>query len=417
MPFFSMLQGRTIVDNQGHSIGKLKDILVSTGEAFPVITALVVTRHGRSILIPWSQVSSLEDDTPVLRVPEDKIHPYEPGPHEIPLGSRVLDRQIIDINGRRVVRVNDLSLARVNGSYRLVGADVSTRGLLRRLGIEGPIEKVLSAFHYQLPLKYISWDTVDPVESGPTGLRLKVQHEALSKMHPADIADIIEQLGQSATSDIFESLDDETAADALLEVDPDRQVSVIDQMDSERAADIIERMPPDDAADLLADMTPERAEELLKLMEKDEAQDVRELLAYPEDSAGGIMTTEYVGLSPALTADQAIQRLRELSPEAETIYYVYVVDDESHLLGVISLRDLIVSPPERPLSEFMIRDVITVDPNMDQDEVAQIFAKYNLLAVPVVDEERRILGIITVDDAIEMVLPAPWKRRLPRIFA
>ncbi|MCL5960130.1 MAG: CBS domain-containing protein [Chloroflexi bacterium] len=417
MPFFSKLQGRTVRDSQGHPIGKLKDILVSTGEPFPVITALAVADRGRSVLVPWSQVASLDNESPLLRVSEDQLQTYQPGPHEISLGSRVLDRQIIDINGRRVVRVNDLSLARVNGNYRLVGADVSTRALLRRLGLEVPVEKLLSAFHYELPSKYISWDTVDPVESGPTGIRLRVQHEALSRMHPADIADIVEQLGQSARSDIFESLDDETAADALMEVDPDRQISVIDQMDSERAADIIELMPPDEAADLLAEMAPDRAEELLKLMEKEEARDVRELLAYPEDSAGGIMTTEYVGLSPSLTADQAIQRLRELSPEAEIIYYVYVVNEEEHLLGVISLRDLIVAPPDKPLSEFMIREVITVDPYLDQEEVAQVFAKYNLLAVPVVDEERRILGIITVDDAIDMVIPTPWKKRLPKIFA
>jgi magnesium transporter len=417
MAFFSRLQGRTVRDNQGQVVGKLADVLVSTGQPFPPIIAIAVSERGQTVFVPWAQIGSLEGEDTTLRVPEREITPYQPAESEISLGSQILDRQIIDINGRRVVRVNDLTLARVDGSYRLVSADISTSALLRRLGLESSVDKLLSLFHSRLPSHHIAWDTVDPVESGPAGIRLRVQHESLSKLHPADLADIVEQLGQSARGDVFDSLDDETAADALMEVEPDRQVAMISEMDSERAADIIEKMPPDEAADLLGDMPHEQAEELLKLMQKEEAADVRELLAYPEDTAGGIMTNEYIALASYLTADQAIQRLRDLAPEAEVIYYIYVTDDEEHLLGVITLRDLIVSPPDRRVGEFMHREPITVDVEDDQEEVAKVMAKYNLLAVPVVDDEERMLGIVTVDDAIESVLPSPWKRRFPKIFA
>jgi len=251
--------------------------------------------------------------------------------------------------------------------------------------------------------QYIAWDAVDPLHEGTAALKLK--YDRLSKMHPADIAEIVTQLGRQVGTSVFETLDTETAADTLQEFDTELQVEVIEGLDDARAADIIEAMEPDDAADLLAEMSQERANALLGLMNRAEADEVRSLLAYDENTAGGTMTTEYVAIPATLTAEQTINRLRELAPEAETIYYIYVTDEEEHLLGVLSLRDLIVSQPQARVADFMHDGPISVTADTPHQDVAFILAKYNLLAVPVVDQEKRLLGIVTVDDAIDLLLP------------
>ena len=201
------------------------------------------------------------------------------------------------------------------------------------------------------------------------------------------------------------------------EMEPDTQVDVLEDLAPERAADILEEMSPDDAADLVADLDQNTRDEILAHMEADEAEEVQELLGYPEDSAGGIMTTEYIALDEHLTASAAINRLRELEPDAETIYYLYVTDENDHLTGVLSLRDLIVAAPDVTIASVMIRRTGRGRRLADQDEVAEVVAHYNLLAVPVVDDDERLVGIVTIDDAIDTVIPTAWKKRLPRVFS
>ena len=230
-------------------------------------------------------------------------------------------------------------------------------------------------------------------------------HAGLAELHPADLATIIDQLAPRDRAGVLASLDDEDLADTIEEMEPETQVEVLEDLEPARAADILEEMSPDDAADLVADLSETARDEILALMEREEAAEVAELLSYPEDTAGGIMTTEFVAVPEHLTAAQTIDRLRELEPDAETIYYVYVTDDDGRLVGVLSLRDLIVARPDREISEVMIREPIVVDVLADQDHVAEIVAHYNLLAVPVIDDEGRLAGIVTIDDAIDTVLP------------
>jgi magnesium transporter len=205
-------------------------------------------------------------------------------------------------------------------------------------------------------------------------------------------------------------------ADAMEEMEPDNQVEVLEDLAPERAADILEEMSPDDAADLVADLDQDVRDQILGHMERTEAEEVQELLGYPEDTAGGIMTTAYISLGAHLTAGGAIDALRELEPDAETIYCVYVTDDDERLVGVLSLRDLIVAPPSTPIASVMIDEPVAVGAYARQDEVAEVVAHYNLLAVPVVDDDRHLVGIVTIDDAIDTVIPTAWKKRLPRVF-
>jgi CBS domain-containing protein len=417
MLYLSQAIGRPVLDRHGEPIGKVADLIVAVGDRYPPVTGLVAATGRRQIFLPWSSVESLDHSGARLRTTTIDMDKFRQRPDEILLRSDLMDKQIVDIDGRKVVRVNDLRFDEVEGALRLVAVDVGAAGLMRRLGLEGPFQTLARNLHRPIPERYIDWEAVDPVETSIASIKLRVPHKGLATLHPADLASIIDQLAPKDRAGVLASLDDEAAADAIEEMEPDTQVEVLEDLEPERAADILEEMSPDDAADLMADLSETAREEILALMEKDEAAEVTELLGYPEDSAGGIMTTEYVAVAATLTAAQTIDRLRELEPNAETIYYVYVTDDEGRLVGVLSLRDLIVARPETRISEVMIPEPVAVGVLADQEEVAQVVAHYNLLAVPVVDDEGRLAGIVTVDDALDTILPTAWKKRLPRLFA
>jgi CBS domain-containing protein len=417
MLYLSQVIGRPVRDRQDEPMGKLADLIVAVGEPYPPVTGLVVQTDRRRIFVPWSSVDALDQKGARLHTRTIDIDKFKQRPDEILLGADLMDKQIVDIDGRKVVRVNDLRLDGAAGVLRLVAVDVGGAGLLRRLGIEGPFRTLARNLRLAVPEKYIDWEDVDPVETSIASIKLRVPHHGLTELHPADLATIIDQLAPRDRAGILASLDDEAAADAIEEMDPETQVEVLEDLEPARAADILEEMSPDDAADLVADLSDETRREILALMEHDEAAELGELLAYPEDTAGGMMTTEFVAIPANLTAEQTIDRLRELEPDAETIYYVYVTDDDGRLVGVLSLRDLIVAPPQSPISDVMIPEPVAVGVLADEDEVAEVVAHYNLLAVPVVDDQGRMAGIVTVDDAMDAILPDAWRKRLPRLAA
>ncbi len=415
MVFLSEFLGAEVVDVEQRRVGRVRDVTATVIEPYPVVTGIVVSRASGEV-VPWSSVRTFAGREVALRTSVESMPTMPANEADIWLGRDVLDKQVIDTDGRRVVRVNDLQLVESGGKMLLVGADIGVRGLLRRLGLERVGKAVVRLFRRDLPMVLVSWDVVQPLqgESGPDAVRLRISGKRISKLHPADIADIVEELSARERSAIFAQLSDEMAAETLEELEPDDQRSVIENMDAERASEILEEMGPDEAADLLADLSEDRARHLLELMETADAEDVRELLSFPEDTAGGLMTTEYVSVSVGLSAQECIEALRVLEPEAEHVYYVYVIDEEEHLNGVLSLRDLIVAKPGTPIAQFLRRDVVTVKLDATRDEVAAVMAKYNLMALPVVDDEDRLRGIITVDDALESVLPEGVKRRLPK---
>ncbi|HEY8868468.1 MAG TPA: CBS domain-containing protein [Candidatus Limnocylindrales bacterium] len=415
MLYLSQAIGRPVLDANGDPIGTLADLIVAVGERYPPVTGLVVSTDRRRIFLPWTSVESLDQTGARLKTQTIDIGKFAQRPNEILLRGDLMDKQIVDIDGRKVVRVNDLRLDEIEGVLHLVAVDVGAAGLLRRLGIEGPLRVVARNLGRSTPERYIDWEDVDPVETSISSVKLRVPHGGLAELHPADLATIIDQLAPRDRAGILASLDNEAAADAIEEMEPETQVEVLEGLAPSRAADILEEMSPDDAADLVADLSDETRQEILALMERDEAEEVKELLAYPEDTAGGMMTTEFVTIPATLTAAQAIDRLRELEPDAETIYYVYVTDEDGCLVGVLSLRDLIVAKPDTPIKDVMIPEPVTVGVLADEDEVAEVVAHYNLLAVPVVDKEGRLAGIVTVDDAMDAILPAAWRKRLPRL--
>ncbi len=411
MLYLSGLLHRTVVDENGRALGKLKDLVLSSREPFPLVQALIVATREGDRVVPAAAVTSFEQ----LRVKADAAGNGDvDGIHA---ARDILDKQIVDTHGAKVVRVNDLQFAIKDGQPRLVGADVGMRGILRRLGAEGPIEKVFGAVGRDLPRGIIPWHLVEPIGAGTRDVRLTIPHAKLALLHPADIADIVEEMSADERRTIFEQLDVETAAEALAEVEPEMQASVIADLSEERAADILEEMAPDEAADLLQDLPQEQRDELIELMAKEESEDVAELLSYDENSAGGIMTTNYVALRGPTSAAQAIDKLRQLKPDAETAYYLYVIDAQDHLMGVVSLRDLVVASPESRLEQIMNAQVLKIDAQASKEEAAAMFAKYDLLALPVTDQKGRLVGAVTVDDVVELMLPRGWKKRSMREIA
>jgi magnesium transporter len=342
------------------------------------------------------------------------ITPYVSGEQDLYLARDVLDKQIIDTDGVRVVRVNDLELARVNGSFFVANVDIGRLGLVRRLWtglalwLEGRQSKPRLG-------GTISWDHVELLP-GNQPMRLKVSGKKITDLHPADLAEIISDLTKPESEKLLETLDAAKVADTLEEVEPEFQASLLEMMPDEKVADVLEEMAPDEAADLLAEFPSDRSKELLNLMEVDEAADVRRLLTYPVDVAGGLMNTEYISISPSLTASETIAFLRRDASEAETIYYVYVIEPDGRLVGVFSLRELVLADPQTPVKDFMHKRLVTVNLTDSQEDVAQEVAKYNLLALPVVDDQGRIQGIVTADDALDKIIPTAWKKRLPRLY-
>ena len=416
MPYLSELQHARIVDASGAEIGRLADVAVIPREQFPAVQWAIVRASDGERIVRWAD---LERSDGGYRLREGAVPPAagELPPEALRLGRDLFDKQIVDIHGAKVVRVNDLQLDDKGGQLRLVGADVGLRGLLRRMGGERAAEKVAGAVGRKLPRGIIPWHLVEPLEASQQNVRLTLPHQKLALLHPADIADIVEEMTADERQAVFEQLDVETAAETLGEVEPEMQVAIVGDLDEERAADILEEMDPDEAADLLQDLPEARREELVDLMDKEEAEDVEELLTYPEDSAGGIMTTDFLALPRDLTAGQAIDRLRELQPDPALVYYLYVVDADGRLDGNVSLRDLVVAAPDTSLTAIMNPNVLHVRADTSKEDVASLIAKYDLLALPVVDARRKLLGTVTVDDVVDLMLPQRWRRRSQGIAA
>lgn len=390
----------------------VKDVIVRLGrDDHPPVTGLVARYRRRDFFLPRWRMTDLNQNGVRLNSDILDLRPFGRRESEVLLARDVLDKQLIDVDGKRVVRVNDVQIIEAAGEWRVTGADVSLQGLWRRLAPAGFAGT-------RKPVEVLDWADVGYLATDAATVQLKSSSDKLARLHPVEIARLAEALSYHHGSEVVESLDDETAAETLEEMPAEHQARILGDMDQERAADILEWMSPDEAADVLGDLPEEKAEELLGLMEDQEQADVAELLPYEDDTAGGLMTTEFVTLPRQLTVGEALARLREMAETPNMIYYLYVVEEEHSwkLCGVIALRNLILADPAMPLEDVMRTDIQHADPHEPAREVAQRMAEYNLLALPVVDESGDILGIITVDDAMEILLPKDWRQRLPRLF-
>ena len=401
------LLGAPVFDPAGARAGRVRELALAPQEDRARVAFIVVKTPAGARLFPASGLAEVTARGLRSSAAPSDWPPFAASEGLLLLGRDLLDQQIIDVHGRKVVRVNDAELLVEPADGRLVlkvsTVDVGPRGALRRL-LKGVLPSALiRRLVERLPAKTIPWDFVDLIETDPARrVKLRISHERLARLHPAEIADIIEELAPAEREAVLEGLDDEVAAEALEEVNPRLQVSIVSALDSDKAADIVEEMDPDAAADLLADLPPETSEEILEEMEPEEREEVSELLEFAENTAAGRMTTDFVALPASARAGEAVQGLRQFEGDVETVSHIYVLDPQGKLAGMVPLLRLLLAQPGTALAGLITR-VVSCPLTASDREVTDLFDKYNLLALPVVDAGGRMVGVITADDVITML--------------
>jgi len=404
----SRLLGSRVADASGQFIGRVREVALRPQEDPNRVSGLVIkTREGERFLTP-SMIQIEEDSELRASLPLSEWPAANTLDDFFLLERDLLDQQIIDVHGRKVVRVNDVDLhpEKANGgvSLKIAEVDVGLRGAVRRLLKGVAPSAAVEAVVQKLKPRVIPWEFVDLIETDPARrVKLRIDHERLSQLHPADIADIVEELAPAEREAVFETLDEEVAAEALEEIDLDIQVSIVESLDSDRAADIVEEMDPDAAADLLDQLPGETSEEILEEMEPQEREEVEDLLEHGDKTAAGRMTTEYLSAAPETTAEQSIELLRNFEGGVESVATIYLVDSEGRLSGSVPLQRIVLAPPTQKISELAAKPLVFVRENDQQKKVVEVMEKYNLYTLAVVDDEQHLKGIITADDVITLL--------------
>ena len=393
-----------VLDAEGTRVGKVDDLRVDSQRA--TVDRLLIKRNGAPGAIPWTSIASFSPEHRRVALSEGTVVSAWPGPEPetICLRRDVLDRQIIDTQGRKVVRVNDIELEPAGSGLLLRRVEVGLAGAVRRLLAGRLSPRLLRRLADGLSQQVIPWDYVAMVEPGSARIRLKV-HQQLAKMHPADLADILEDLGRVQRKEIVAALDPETAAQALSEAEPSVQAAVVESMQVERAADVLEELPPDEAADILGDLPDERVRAVLDAMEEEDADEVRELLAFKEDSAGGLMTSDFFQAKAGWTVGETLAMLQKVEEDLiAEMDEIPLVDDDGKLAGIVPLVRLVRAPGGRPVSEFMRRETRAVTTAAPFKDVVERFEKYHLRALAVVDEFNDLKGIINIEDVLSRLV-------------
>ena len=400
------LLGAEAYDAQGIFVGRVTELFIEPADQPNRVARLLLGREKyQPLVVRYDQVGFVAPGTVRLIVEEGQLEHYRPNEAWLAVQKDLLDQQIIDTNGRKVVRVNDIDLAeqRTNGTVelRVTLVDVGLTGAVRRLlqGLAPP--SVIRRIQQKLPTKQIQWEFVNLIEPDPLRrVKLRITHQKLERLHPADLADIMEELSPAERESIIASVDDETAAEALAELDARLTAQIVEKMDPEKAADIIEEMEPDAAADVLAGLTPEASQEVLSEMPREEAQEVRELLEFDESTAGGMMNSDFVLVGEAATRDEVVEWIRGKDVNLEQVDTVIVIDGQARLSGVVAVARLLLASGEQALAELKSEPLVSVRADAEEKEVFELFDKYNLRSLSVVDEDGRPMGSITVDDVV-----------------
>lgn len=406
--YLSGIIGKEAFDSDGDAIGKIKDLLVSavpSGQNDPgqqIITGvkLKIGRETKFYSFSPFRVSKARElinvtCTGLIELGREEVE------NGLLLDENILDKQIVDLNGRKLVRVNDVRLATLPAGTFAVAVDVGIEGLLRRIGIATPIKRILSLFKINIPARFILWDDVQAIDFSNLNIKLSKSYAKLHTLHPSDLADILEDLGKKSSTSVFSALDEEKAADVLEELETDAQIHIVESLPVDKVADVLEKMPADEVADILDELEDDKAELLLKEMEAESSQEVRELLEYDDDLVGSIMTTDYLSFSGSKTVEEVLNELRVKKPESAELYNMFVTEKEDRLVGTFNLRDLVVSEPERRISTIMKSEPVSLYDDQKTTAIAEIVSKYNLLAVPVIDHNEQLQGMVVVDDVVE----------------
>ena len=421
MVFFTELIGKEVIDNTGKTVGTLCDFVFQDGTEFAPVTHIIfLAKDKYKKKISWEYVEGIKQQNGylvysiVLNIASAEMQPLFVHETDL-LAHELLDKQIIDVSGVKVVRVNDILLNKVEAQFCITGVCVGSTSFLRRLGVKQQLlGKILYKFSSE---KIIPWKSVEPLETKEAKketkgqLHLKEAKNKIAEMHPGDLADLMEELSPKEQMLIFNRLDKKTAAKTFVEAGPKVQESFFKGLKINRLVDLLESMPPHSAADVLGILEEQKAKVILAQMNAQKAKQIHDLMQYPEDTAGGLMRTDYFALRDTDTATKAVAHIRKAKPSADKTHVLLIIDQEHHLVGTLSMRTLLTAKPRQQLKTFMKKKPLVVFPQTTKQDLATALEKYNFYMIPVVDEQSTLKGIITADQVLSEVIPKSWIRR------
>lgn len=414
--FLSEVLGKKVYDEYGEYVGKLWDIYVTADESYPRAIGYKIKKGGEYINYEFKTIDFYKDEEGrriviKVKVVKDTIMRK----YSYLLSKNLLDKQIVDINGKKLVRVNDLRMAQIGGELKVIAVDTGFMALSRRLGIAGLVGGFYRLTEKKPSENYIMWNDVESLEMVNDNLKLTVPYKKLSSMHPADLADILEDMDFNYRKKVFESLDEDLAADILEEIEPDIQADILENLSDDKTSEVLDSMPIDEIADILDEVDEETAEKILLNMGKEDAEEVRALMGYSDEIAGSIMNKDFISFNVNITLNETLDIMREMSPEDEVVNYIYITDNEGKLEGFVPLKDLIFMPPDKKLKDVMDKNFVSIKDSDKLDDAVEISSKYNLISLPVLDKENKLCGVILINDLIDEVLLPAWKKKFKKV--
>lgn len=412
--FLSKVLYKKVYDEFGDNIGKLWDVYVTTEDGLPRAIGYKLKKDREIFSYEFKNISFYQDDNGKMSIKVKGAREIIPRTYSYLLSKHLLDKQIVDINGKKLVRVNDLRIAEIAGELKVIAVDTGIMALGRRLGVESMIINIYKFLNKKPEDSIIMWDNVESIEMISDSLKLSVPYQKLSKLHPADLADILEKMDTKYRKKVFETIDEDLAANILEEIEPEIQADILENLSQSKRTEVLESMPNDEIADILDEVDEETAEKILLTMEKEDAEEVRTLMKYEEEVVGSIMNKDFISFNINITSGETIELLRDIKPDDEVMHYVYIVDENEKLKGVVSLRDLVISSPDKRLLDIMQEDLINIRDNQGIDDAVEMAIKYDLLSIPVINDEDKLCGIVVINDIIEDVLAPTWRRRFKK---
>jgi sporulation protein YlmC with PRC-barrel domain len=406
--YLSGIIGKEAFDTDGEAVGVIKDLLINaipgvqndSGRQIVNGVKLKIRRDTRFFSFNNFRVIKAREKLSVTCSDLVELN-NEEVVNGLLLVENILDKQIVDLNGRKLVRVNDVRLVTLSQGTYALAVDIGIEGLMRRIGISQPIKRFLSIFKISIPARFILWDDVQAIDFSNLNIKLSKSYAKLHTLHPSDLADILEELGKKSSMSVFSSLNEEQAADVLEELESHAQIHFVENLPVDKMADVLEKMPADEVADILDELEDDKAEMLLNEMEAESSKEVRELLEYEDDMVGSLMTTDYLSFSATTTVAEVLVELRAKKPEAAELYNMFVTEQNDELIGTFNLRDLVVAEPDVTVSHIIKSKPVYLFDEQKVGAIAEIVSKYNMLAVPVVDQKYQLQGMVVIDDIVE----------------
>lgn len=409
---YTSILGKKMYDEFDEVLGVLRDVYVTTEDGYPRIIGYRVKRDGHTFDYEFRSIYFYQSENKVKIITRGSKE-ILPRTYSYLLSQNLLDKKIVDINGKQVVRVDDLRIAEIAGEYRVLAVETGPSARFRRMNCVSLGKFIYKLINKDYEDKVLMWDDVESLEMVNNNLQIAVPYKKLSTLHPADLADILEDLDEGARKQVFESLDEDLAADTLEEIEPEYKGSIIKELSDSKAAELLENMPNDEIADLLDELDDEEREKILINLEREDAEEVKELLQYEDESVGSIMSKDFISFNMDITIGEIIDILREMEdPEEEELYCIYITDEEDRVLGALKLMDLILNANNVKAKEVMETNINVIRYDVEIQEAVELASKYDLLTIPVIDENEQLIGAVSTHDLIDEVLYPTWKKKL-----